>query len=79
MHDAQDQVKAFHTKMYLCDVLQEREAQIELKKKRDEQDRQIEEGWIENDKIKMEDYDARMQKRLEEQYRRKHETATVVK
>jgi hypothetical protein len=27
MHDAQDQVKAFHTKMLMCDVLQERDVQ----------------------------------------------------
>lgn len=26
MHDQQDQVKAFHSKMLLCDVIQEREA-----------------------------------------------------
>ena len=26
MHDGQDQVKAFHSRMQLCDVIQEREA-----------------------------------------------------
>jgi hypothetical protein len=71
MHDAQDQVKAFHSRMQLCDVVQEREAQIELKKRREEQDRAIEEGWVENDKLKMEDYDRRMQTRLEDMYKRK--------
>jgi len=34
MHDCQDNVKAFHTKLYMSDVLQEREAQIDLKKRR---------------------------------------------
>jgi hypothetical protein len=32
MHDQQDNVKAFHTKLFMCDVLQEREAQIDIKK-----------------------------------------------
>lgn len=61
MHNGQDQVKAFHTRMQLCDVIQEREAQIDLKKRREEQDKAIEEGWLENDKLKMEDFDFRMQ------------------
>lgn len=61
MHNGQDQVKAFHTRMQLCDVIQEREAQIDLKKRREEQDKAIEEGWLENDKLKMEDFDLRMQ------------------
>lgn len=34
MHDATDQVKAFHAKMQLCDTIQEREAQQALKKRR---------------------------------------------
>ena len=72
-------MKAFHTKLYLSDVLQEREAQIDLKKRRDEQDKAIEEGWLENDRVKMEEYDRRMQERLEELHARKHETARVVK
>ena len=61
MHNGQDQVKAFHTRMQLCDVIQEREAQIDLKKRREEQDKAIEEGWLENDKLKMEDFDLRLQ------------------
>ena len=52
---------------------------MELKKRREEHDRAIEEGWIENDKVKMEDYDLRMQSRMEEMLTRKHETAKVVK
>jgi hypothetical protein len=79
MHDAQDNVKAFHTKLYLSDVLQEREAQIELKKRREDQDKAIEEGWLENDKLKMDEYDKRMEERLQELHARKHETARVVK
>jgi hypothetical protein len=57
--------------MLMCDVLQERDAQIELKKRRLEQDKAVEEGWIQNDIVKMEEYDKRMQERLEEMYKRK--------
>ena len=55
----------------MCDVLQERDAQIELKKRRAEQDKQLEEGWLQNDIVKMEEYDKRMQEQLEELYKRK--------
>ena len=79
MHDGQDKVKAFHTKMLMCDVLQERDAQIELKKRRKEQERAVEEGWVENDKVKMDDYDKRMLERMEEMYKRKHDTAKIIK
>ncbi len=44
-----------------------------------EQDKQLEEGWIQNDAVKMEEYDKRMQERLEEMYKRKQETAKVIK
>jgi len=34
MHDSKDQVKAFHSKMLLCDVMQERDMQLQLRKKK---------------------------------------------
>ena len=65
--------------MLMCDVLQERDAQIELKKRRAEQDKQLDEGWLQNDIVKMEEYDKRMQERLEDLYKRKQDTAKVIK
>jgi hypothetical protein len=65
--------------MLMCDVLLERDAQLELKKRRLEQDKAIEEGWLQNDVAKMEEYDKRMQERMEEMYKRKQDTAKVVK
>ena len=65
--------------MLMCDVLLERDAQLELKKRRLEQDKAVEEGWLQNDVAKMEEYDKRMQERLEEMYKRKQDTAKVVK
>jgi hypothetical protein len=55
----------------LADVLQERDAQVDLKMRRKEHDKQVEEGWVENDKLKMEDYDRKMHERLEQMYKRK--------
>lgn len=79
MHDGQDQFKAFHSRLLLCDVLQERDEQLEIRKRQAEQDRTVEEGWLENDRAKMEEYDRRMQAREEELQKRKQETAKVVK
>ena len=79
MHDSQDQVKAFHTKLLLCDVVQERAAQQDLLLLKAEHTRAIETGWLENDRLKMEEYDLRMTLRQEEVLRRKQDTAKVVK
>lgn len=64
--------------MFMCDVLQERDAQVEIKKMRAQQEQAIDEGWVENDKVKMEDYDQRMNTRMEEMFKRKQETAKVI-
>jgi len=79
MHDGQDQVKAFHSKLFLSDVLLEREAQLEIVKRRQEQDKAVEEGWVDNDRLKMEEYDTRMNSRMEQMFKRKQDTAKVVR
>lgn len=79
MHDNQDQVKAFHSKMMLCDTLQEREAQKELKKKKEEIDKHIERQWIEQEQRNLQDFDIKTQKQLEQQYKKKMENAKVIK
>jgi hypothetical protein len=38
MHDSKDQVKAFHSKLLLCDIMQEREVHDKLKKRREKVD-----------------------------------------
>lgn len=79
MHDAQDNVKAFHSKLLLCEVLQEREAQMQMRKEREQQEKEIEHGWLENDIKKMQEYDQRMQARIADNHQRKQHTAQVVK
>jgi hypothetical protein len=49
-HDNQDKVKAFHSKMMMCDVLAEREAQLGLKKKKQTLDKEIDLQWEELEK-----------------------------
>lgn len=47
MHEGQDQVKAFHTKMLMCDVDQERQAQAKLVKRKQDLEKLIENQWLE--------------------------------
>lgn len=42
-HDSSDQVKAFHSKMFLADILQEREMQLEIQQRKQEIQQDIEE------------------------------------
>lgn len=79
MHDNQDQVKAFHSKMLLADVIQEREAQEELKERRKEQDKNIEHQWHEAELEQLEEYDEKTRKKLEQTYQSKMQNAQVIK
>jgi hypothetical protein len=60
MHDSQDQVKAFHSKMLLCDTMQERDMQLQLKKRKAEIEKQIQAQWEELERVKMDEYDEKM-------------------
>ena len=60
MHDAQDQVKAFHSKMLMCDVMQEREMQKELQDRKKRIEKELQGHWEELEKSKMEDYDDKL-------------------
>lgn len=45
LYDSTDRVKALHSKLMLCDVLQERERQLELKKTAKQREKVNEERW----------------------------------
>lgn len=79
MHDNQDMVKAFHSKMLLCDTLQERDAQKDLKKRKQNIDKQIEQQWTELEQRKLEEYDEKEAKKLQEIHEKKMNTAHVIK
>jgi hypothetical protein len=51
--------------MLLADVIQEREAQEELKQRRKEQDKNIETQWHEAELEQLEEFDEKTRKKLE--------------
>ena len=79
MHDAQDQVKAFHTKMLMCDVLQERDVQQQLRKRKQEIERDIERQWQELEHQKLNEYDEKLRTKLMEEYHKKMKNAKFIK
>lgn len=59
-HDNQDKVKALHSKMLLCDVNTEQQAQVALRNKKLQIEKEIDLQWEELEKQKMEEYDERL-------------------
>mmetsp|Transcript_17757 Transcript_17757/g.12689 ORF Transcript_17757/g.12689 Transcript_17757/m.12689 type:complete len:94 (+) Transcript_17757:434-715(+) len=79
MMEAQDQVKAFHSKMLLCDVIQERELQNQLRKRKQEMERQIEKQWEELEQQRMEEHDEKTRTKLLQEYEKKMLNSKVIK
>jgi hypothetical protein len=77
-NDTQDQVKAFNAKLLMSDVLAEREIQLELKKRRAEHDRRLEQEWEDLDKAKMEAFDDKVKQKLVDEYSRKMSNSKVI-
>lgn len=75
LHDNQDMVKSLKSKMLMCDVFYEQQAQKELNKRKEAQKEMINKHWEEVEKDKMREYDAKMRAKLEEEYQRKMENA----
>jgi hypothetical protein len=65
--------------MLLSEVLQEREMQEELKKRKKQIDKEIELQWQEIEKHKLHDYDTKERKKLEELYKLKEANAKMIK
>ena len=79
LHDASDQVKAFHSKMFLADVLQEREMQIEINKKKETFHKDIEEQWRQTELNNLKEYDRKMLEKLEAEQIKKVEVQKTLK
>lgn len=58
--EAQDQFKAFHSKLLMSDVLAEREVQQALKQRKADHEKQIEREWEALDHAKMEAFDEKV-------------------
>ena len=65
MHESQDMVKALKSKMLMCDVAYEQQAQKALAERKKNVQKEIEQHWQEVEKQKMSEYDEKMKKKLE--------------
>ena len=71
-------VKALHSKMLLCDVAAEQQAQRELKQRKEALNKEIDLQWEELEKQKMAEYDERLREKLEKEYHKKMKNAQNV-
>lgn len=71
LYDNQDPVKALHSKMLLCDVNTEQAIQIQTRKQKERLMSEIDRQWEELEKQKMEEYDTRVQVKLEKEAEKK--------
>ena len=65
MHDQQDMVKALKGKMLMCDVAYEQKAQQEMRKRKEQIGKDIEQHFVEVERQKMSEYDEKMRAKLE--------------
>jgi uncharacterized membrane protein YheB (UPF0754 family) len=78
MHESQDMVKALKSKMLLCDVIHEQDAQKHLKARKQAILGEIDQQWISLEKQKMEEYDAKMIEKLEKEYVKKMDNSKAI-
>ena len=79
LHDSSDQVKAFHSKMFMADVLQEREMQLEINKKKEGFQKELEQRWNHQELEQLQEYDRKMMEKLLEEQKRKVEVQKTLK
>lgn len=79
LHDENDQVKAFHSKMFLADVLQERELQVEINKRKQDFHKEVDQRWVDVEKQQLKEYDAALLKKIEDEERKKRDTQKILK
>ncbi len=79
LYQQQDQVKAFNSKMMLSDVLQERDAQLQINAKKKEIHKAIEKEYVEQDKEQMAVYDEKEKAKAEEDQKKKAHNAAVIR
>ena len=79
LHDSSDQVKAFHSKMFLADVLQEREMQLEINKKKETFQKDIEQKWVQNELQQLQEYDKQLLEKLQNENNKKQTVKKILK
>ena len=68
-------VKALKSKMLMCDVAFEQQAQKAMRDRKKGIEKEIEKHWEEVEKQKMQEYDEKMKKKLEQEYNLRQENA----
>ena len=71
-------MKALKSKMLMCDVAYEREAQKALKDRKNQMHSEINQHWEELEQQKQEEYDAKMREKLESDYHKKQENSKAI-
>ena len=64
--------------MMMCDVHTEQQAQTQLKKRKAAIQKEIDEQFVEMEKAQMAEYDAKMQAKLEQEYKNKIDNAKSI-
>ena len=77
-YGAQDQVKAFNSKLLMSDVFAEREVQHALKVRKIEHEKRLVKEWEELDTHKMEAFDEKVKQKLIDEYERKMANSQII-
>jgi hypothetical protein len=64
--------------MLLCDVQDEQQAQMALRNRKKQVEKEIDLQWEELEKQKMEEYDERLRQKLEKEYHKKMKNAQMI-
>ena len=65
--------------MFLSDVLQEREMQLEINKKKENFAKEIENKWVQNELQQLQEYDKQLVEKLQQEHKKKQEIKSVLK
>jgi hypothetical protein len=71
IYESQDRVKAFKSKMMVCDMIEERQQQDKLRKRKQKMAQTIEKQWEELEKQQLAEQDEKTKAALEREYKQK--------
>lgn len=78
IYESQDRVKAFKSKLMMCDMEEERKQQLKLRKRKAKMQKQINQQWEDLEKQQLAEMDEKTRKDLETEYRKKMNNAVDI-
>ena len=78
IYESQDRVKAFKSKLMMCDMEEERKQQLKLRKRKAKMQKQIDQQWEDLEKQQLAEMDEKTRKDLETEYRKKMNNAVDI-